>query len=377
MATSVISPPITAIPSKLAAPSKAKTFGLLLGLVVFFVIWYVPMPGLSRPGSHALAVAALTAIWWILAVMPPAFPAVLACALYFVLRVAKPVDAFSGFVSPSIWMLFFALVMAKGVERSGLGKRIASWLMSKTALSFNGIVVIFPFFLPSNVASVSLTMALAIGIMDALGIERGPNSRVSCGLTCFIAVLTLTMGRAPLTGSIPNFIATGLVHDIAGVDISWISWLKSMWVTEVDVDIETGKVDLVRVLSTTDVGQIIDPNCLTNQMHGGLGAAGLDSAIFEETVQDRSLGRVLSSNLIDYKWRTFEELPDFQTVILETPFEASHRFKAIGVGEITTAPGPSAILMAISNAIGMRMFDYPITPTKILSALGKLPGGKA
>jgi xanthine dehydrogenase molybdenum-binding subunit len=112
-------------------------------------------------------------------------------------------------------------------------------------------------------------------------------------------------------------------------------------------------------------------------MHGGLGAAGLDSAIFEETVQDRSLGRALSSNLIDYKWRTFEELPDFQTVILETPFEASHRFKAIGVGEITTAPGPSAILMAISNAIGMRMFDYPITPTKILSALGKLPGGKA
>jgi xanthine dehydrogenase molybdenum-binding subunit len=150
-----------------------------------------------------------------------------------------------------------------------------------------------------------------------------------------------------------------------------------MTFTEVDVDIETGKVDLVRVLSTTDVGQIIDPNCLTNQMHGGLGAAGLDSAIFEETVQDRSLGRVLSSNLIDYKWRTFEELPDFQTVILETPFEASHRFKAIGVGEITTAPGPSAILMAISNAIGMRMFDYPITPTQILSALGKLPGGKA
>jgi len=238
MATSVVSPSNTATPSKLAAPSKAKTFGLLLGLVVFFVIWYVPMPGLSRPGSHGLAVAALTAIWWILAVMPPAFPAVLACALYFVLRVAKPVDAFSGFVSPSIWMLFFALVMAKGVERSGLGKRIASWLMSKTALSFNGIVVvfiglciIFPFFLPSNVASVSLTMALAIGIMDALGIERGPNSRVSCGLTCFVAVLTLTMGRAPLTGSIPNFIATGLVHDIAGVDISWISWLKSMWVT--------------------------------------------------------------------------------------------------------------------------------------------------
>ncbi len=227
--------------SKTAAPGKAKTFGLVLGLIAFLVIWFAPIPGLSKPGTHALAVAVLTAIWWILAVMPPAFPAVLACSLFFVLRVAKPVDAFSGFVSPSIWMLFFALVMAKGVERSGLGKRIASWLMSKTALSFNGIVlvfiglcIIFPFFLPSTVASVSLTMALAIGIMDALGIERGPNSKISCGLTCFVAVLTLTMGRAPLTGSLPNFIATGLVHDIAGVDISWISWLKSMWVHDPD-----------------------------------------------------------------------------------------------------------------------------------------------
>ncbi|MGA3127640.1 MAG: xanthine dehydrogenase family protein molybdopterin-binding subunit [Candidatus Korobacteraceae bacterium] len=150
-----------------------------------------------------------------------------------------------------------------------------------------------------------------------------------------------------------------------------------MTFAEVDVDIETGKVDLVRVLSTTDVGQIIDPNCLTNQIHGGLGAAGLDSAIFEETVLDRSLGRVLSSNLIDYKWRTFEELPEFQTIILETPVEASHRFKAIGVGEITTAPGPSAILMAISNAIGQRMFEYPITPARILAALGKVQGGRA
>ena len=145
-----------------------------------------------------------------------------------------------------------------------------------------------------------------------------------------------------------------------------------MTFTEAEVDLETGRVELVRVLSTTDVGQIIDPRCLTNQMHGGLGAAGLDTAIFEETVLDRSIGRVLSSNLIDYKWRTFEELPEFQTIVMETPVEASHRFKAIGMGEITTAPGPSAILMAISNAIGKRMFAYPITPDKILTALGKL-----
>jgi xanthine dehydrogenase molybdenum-binding subunit len=58
-------------------------------------------------------------------------------------------------------------------------------------------------------------------------------------------------------------------------------------------------------------------------------------------------------------------------VTLETPFP-THHFKAIGVGEIVTAPGPSAALMAVSNAIGKRLYEYPIAPDKILKALGKI-----
>ncbi len=141
--------------------------------------------------------------------------------------------------------------------------------------------------------------------------------------------------------------------------------------TEVEVDTETGKVDLIRVVGATDVGQIIDPPSLTNQLNGCLGSAGIDSALFEETVFDTRLGRVMNPNMIDYKWRTFAELPEMEHEILETPFP-SHRFHAIGVGEITPSPGPSAVLMAVSNAIGVRMADYPLTPDKILRALGKV-----
>jgi xanthine dehydrogenase molybdenum-binding subunit len=148
-----------------------------------------------------------------------------------------------------------------------------------------------------------------------------------------------------------------------------------MLLTEVEVDIETGEVGLVRIVTATDVGQIIDPLSLENQLHGSLGSAGVDSALFEESILDRKSGRLLNINLVDYKWRTFHQLPTFQTVTLETPFP-THRFKAIGVGEITTAPGPSAILMAVSNAIGRRMHDYPLTPDKILGALGKTKIGK-
>ena len=107
------------------------------------------------------------------------------------------------------------------------------------------------------------------------------------------------------------------------------------------------------------------------QIYGSLGSAGIDTALFEESVLDRTTGHILSGNMMDYKWRTFLDLPEFQNVILETPIP-SHRFKAIGVGEISTAPGPAAVLMAISNAIGKRIMDYPATPDKILKTLGKI-----
>jgi len=130
-------------------------------------------------------------------------------------------------------------------------------------------------------------------------------------------------------------------------------------------------VTLLRVVNATDAGRIVDPQGLEGQLNGCLGSAGIDTAIFEETILDRRSGHMLTSNMIDYKWRTFAELPAIENVVLETPFP-SHRFHAIGAGEIATSPGPSAVLMAVSNAIGAWLHDYPITPDKILAALGAL-----
>lgn len=139
---------------------------------------------------------------------------------------------------------------------------------------------------------------------------------------------------------------------------------------EVEVDVETGKTELKRVVQATDAGQIIDPPSLEGQLYGGLGSAGIDSAIFEETILDRPTGRIINPNLIDYKWRIFSELPAFEFAVLETGFN-THRFRALGVGEIATAPGPSAVLMAVSNAIGKRITEYPATPERILKTLDR------
>src|SRR5208283_4987721 len=143
---------------------------------------------------------------------------------------------------------------------------------------------------------------------------------------------------------------------------------------EVEVDTETGRVTLLNVVNATDAGQIIDPQGLEGQLNGCLGSGGIDSALFEETIIDRSTGHILNANMIDYKWRTFPELPVIDNVVLETPFP-SHRFGAVGVGEVATSPGPSAVLMAVSNAIGTWLHEYPATPERVLRALGKVKGG--
>jgi xanthine dehydrogenase molybdenum-binding subunit len=167
--------------------------------------------------------------------------------------------------------------------------------------------------------------------------------------------------------------ATGLRQTITGIgrfkaDFSLSNFLMTF--VEIEVDTETGKIDLLNVVHATDCGQIIAPAVLDGQLHGSLGAAGLDTAIFERTILDPKTGHMLNGNMVDYKWRTFNDLPPMQNVILETPVE-SHRFKAVGVGEIATSPGPGAVQMAVYNAIGKRIMEYPLAPEKILEALGK------
>ncbi|MBN1103961.1 MAG: xanthine dehydrogenase family protein molybdopterin-binding subunit, partial [Deltaproteobacteria bacterium] len=183
-------------------------------------------------------------------------------------------------------------------------------------------------------------------------VREKPEKAVSWGRV--LGVMNTCTGFARFTSdyTVPNFL---------------------MILVEVEVDIDTGKVELLQVIPATNVGKVIDPQSLKGQLHGCLGSAGLDSALFEESVLDRKTGHMLNVNMIDYKWRTFLELPEMKTAILETELP-THRFKAVGVGEITPAPGPSAVLMAVSNAVGVRFSEYPLTPERILQALGKVMG---
>lgn len=144
---------------------------------------------------------------------------------------------------------------------------------------------------------------------------------------------------------------------------------------EVEVDIETGAVQVVDHLGCGDAGQIINPLALKGQVDGFF--PGLDLALKEETIWDKELGRIINPNMIDYKTRTFNEIPPHDVLLLENPpdIDPSAPFGAFGIAEATIAPTIPAVHMAIYNAIGKRFFEYPITPAKILKALEE-GGGK-
>jgi len=140
---------------------------------------------------------------------------------------------------------------------------------------------------------------------------------------------------------------------------------------EVEVNLENGKVTVVQMTGGTDAGQVIDPATLEMQCQGGIGSASLDTALFEENIIDPATGRTMTYNMIEYKWRPFNEFPKYDAVMLSSQFD-TFRFKAVGVGEIAGASAASACMQAISNAIGKQVSEYPATPDVILKAIGKL-----
>lgn len=139
--------------------------------------------------------------------------------------------------------------------------------------------------------------------------------------------------------------------------------------TEIAVDPETGKLEVLELVNAGDAGKIINPQALQGQFNGYF--PGIDLVFREETIWDKD-GRIVNPNMIDYRTRTFNELPYHYSIITENPPQNKDGrlpFGAIGAGEPSVAPGISALTMAIYNATGTWFNRYPITQADILAAL--------
>jgi CO/xanthine dehydrogenase Mo-binding subunit len=135
-------------------------------------------------------------------------------------------------------------------------------------------------------------------------------------------------------------------------------------VAEVEVDPETGQVFLRKFTAVHDVGKVLNPIGFHGQVEGGL-VQGIGGAIMEDIIVDEG-GRVTNPSLADYKAPTMRDIPELNTVLLEAPSGGWGQYSVKAVGEhsnITTAP---AITNAIYDATGVRIYEIPVHPEKLL-----------
>jgi xanthine dehydrogenase YagR molybdenum-binding subunit len=136
---------------------------------------------------------------------------------------------------------------------------------------------------------------------------------------------------------------------------------------EVAVDTETGLVTVIKVVAVHDCGLIIDKLTLESQINGGV-IMGMGYALYEERVMDDLSGVVLNPNFETYKLPGIADVPEIDVVLINMPERG-----VIGIGEPATVPTAAAIANAVANALGARVSSLPITPAKVLAALGKVP----
>ena len=138
---------------------------------------------------------------------------------------------------------------------------------------------------------------------------------------------------------------------------------------ELEVDIKTGKVEILSILNVHDSGVILNPLLASGQVEGGMGMA-IPYALSEELRYDKKTGAPLNNNLLDYKMPTSMDLPDLDHLFVETddPF-GPYGNKALGEPPICS-PAP-AIRNAILDATGVEFNHLPITPEKIFKVFNE------
>ena len=139
----------------------------------------------------------------------------------------------------------------------------------------------------------------------------------------------------------------------------------------VEVDTETGFVRVKKIVAVHDCGLIVNPLTTTSQINGGILMA-MSYALYEERVMDRQTGLLLNTSFDTYKLTNIADCPDIEVILIDMPERG-----VIGIGEPASIPASAAIANAVANAIGVRVHSLPITPAKILAALGKVPNMKS
>ena len=148
-----------------------------------------------------------------------------------------------------------------------------------------------------------------------------------------------------------------------------LTYNSGTYVALVEVDIETGDVDLRKLFCVDDQGTVVNPIIVEGQVHGGA-TQGLGQALYEQIVYDEH-GQLINGSLMDYSIPTAEMVPSFVTAFIETPSPVNP-LGAKGMGEGPTVGTPPAVVNAVVDALapfGVRHIEMPLTPERVHRAI--------
>jgi len=211
-------------------------------------------------------------------------------------------------------------------------------------------------------------------LREAVGLTRAPDHNTICRAFTHL-VTPARMNRAldlqaaaavPAAPTVVGPVTTGPGQKEVVLDWAPVAGTTS-YVVEVDTD--TGKVTLSRMITVDDAGRLLNPLLVEGQRHGGI-AQGVAQALLEEVVYDAD-GNPLTSNLADYTFISACEVPSFELVAMETPTPVNP-MGAKGIGESGTIGSTPAVQSAVIDALshlGVRHIDMPATSERVWRAM--------
>jgi len=185
--------------------------------------------------------------------------------------------------------------------------------------------------------------------------------------------LSLSYGEITRLSNQSNLFGRGAFSTRGGLDlqtgqgIGSVHWHQGAIGCEVEVDIETGKINVLRLSPSVFAGRVVNP-CLCELQLEGCAIFGLGQALFEEmTYGDR--GQLINANLSDYNIPSFADIPN---EICASALEHAGSEDLHGIGETLLPPVMAAIGNAVYNAVGVRIHDLPLTAEKVLRELSRI-----
>jgi xanthine dehydrogenase molybdenum-binding subunit len=142
---------------------------------------------------------------------------------------------------------------------------------------------------------------------------------------------------------------------------------------DVEVDPDTGKVEILRYTAAQDAGKAVHPSYVEGQFQGGA-VQGIGWALNEEYYTSDD-GAMINATFLDYRMPTSLDVPMIETIIVEVA-NTNHPFGVRGIGETSIVPPAPAVANALADAIGVRLYQTPMNPGRILEALATKKTGK-